>query len=482
MGKNRNSKDALLLAIVKIFSLGVGTISTMLLSKTLSLEIYGTYSALNLLATSGAAISVLGLADAVNFFYNSENNVSMQKKYVNSIFAFQFIVGMITAAIIIFCEPIFVEYFDNNLLKGMCIYVAFRPYLENTIISLQNLQVAIGKAKQIAIRNAVFSLIKVLSICYSIFYTKDITVLLFMIVFMDLLTVIYFTYTFSREKYKIQIFKCNFAILKRVLSFSIPMGVYVMSNMLMREMDKYVIGFFEPTSMLAIYTNCSAVLPLDIITNSFLIVIMPIITRAINNDDYIKAQKLFRNYLMIGIYSTVVFGIALIIVSEEAISLLYSKHYLIGKTVFILFLIVSMIRFANLTLVLSAKGKTKTLMIISISSLILNFILNITLYKIVGFIGPAISTVIITLGTTFVMFSISCKILNISPMKILDKKELLEFIFKLIITSILFCCLKDLLYNYGVHKYLVLFICAGGFSTFMLIINFTKIRENLREV
>ena len=482
MKKNKNSSDALLLAVVRIFTIATSLISTMLLSKTLSLESYGTYSVLNLIATSFATISVLGLADAMNYFYNREEKIHIQRNYVNTILAFQIFIGIITAIIIIISEPLLIKYFNNPLLKGMAIYIAFRPGLENMIISLQNLQVAIGNAKQIAIRNAIFSIIKVLTIIFCVVFLKDIRIILFMIVFMDLITVIYFYNTFSSKKYPVKLFKINYNILKKVLYFSIPMGIYVMTNNLMRELDKYVIGYFEPTSILAIYTNCSASLPLDIITNSFLVVIIPLITRLISSEDYVEAQKLFRNYLMIGIYSTIVFGVAIILVSKEAISLLYSEKYLLGNTVFILYVFVSMIRFANLTLVLSAKGKTKTLMKISIISLFVNIVLNIVLYKIFGFIGPAIATVLVTLVSTVSMCTISCKIIKISPLKILNKKEVSLFCFEIVIATIVFIFLKNYLYYIGLHKYIILFICAGGFSGLMLIINYKNIKEILKSV
>lgn len=482
MGNNRNSKDALLLSVVKIFTLGVGTISTMILSKMLSLESYGTYSTLNLLATSGTAISVLGLADAMNYFYNKEKDIEIQKKYVSSIILFQTVVGIVTAAIIIISEPIFISYFDNKLLRGMCIYVAFRPFLENIIISLQNLQVAIGRAKQIAIRNAIFSLMKVFAIILCVRVFEDIRIILFTIAFMDLITVLYFGFTFSREKFTINIIYFDRELTKEILYFSIPMGIYVMSNMLMRELDKYVIGHYESTSMLAIYTNCSTTLPLDIITNSFLIVIIPIMTRLISDDEYKKAQRLFSNYLMIGIYSTVVFGVAVILTSKEAISFLYSDKYLIGEKVFILYIIVSMIRFANLTLVLSAKGRTKTLMKVSLISLIVNGITNIVFYRLFGFIGPAIATVGVTLITTFIMCNISCKILKTTIFKIINWKEIGIFACELFLAINIFTFLKDYLYSLGLHKYVILFSCAGGISFLMLIINYKKIKVILERI
>lgn len=482
MNQNRNSKDAFLLSSVKLFTIFVGTFSTMLLSKKLNLEVYGTYSTLNLIVTTGTSVSVLGLADAVNYFYNSEKNVERQKKYVSTIFSFQFIIGVITGMVIISSEPLLVNYFENNLLKGMCIYVAFRPYLANTILSLQNLQVAIGRAKEIAIRNALFSLVKIITIYICTFWIKDIRILLFMFLLMDFITVIYFSKVFAKEKFPIQIFNINKDILIEVLCLSIPMGLYIMSNTLMRDLDKYIIGYFESTSMLAIYTNCSTPLPLDVITNSFLVIIIPIMTRAIAEKDYYKAQCLFKNYFMIGLYSTLIFGIGIILVADEAISILYSDQYLEGKAIFVIYILASIIKFANLTLVLSARGRTKTLMILSLISLCINSVLNILLYYLLGVYGPAIATVFVTFINVIILTKISCSIIKLSFKEIISLKELLLLTGQIIFLIIIFHNFKNYLYGLGLDKYFILIICGGGFCFLMLGLNLKKILCILRDI
>ncbi len=66
---------------------------------------------------------------------------------------------------------------------------------------------------------------------------------------------------------------------------------------------------------------------------------------------------------------------------------LYDAKYLAGLPVFIIYLVVDMIRFANVTTILSGAGKTKILMGISVTTMVLNAILNVIGYKLFGLVG-----------------------------------------------------------------------------------------------
>lgn len=74
------------------------------------------------------------------------------------------------------------------------------------------------------------------------------------------------------------------------MHFSIPMAIYVLTNSLTRDIDKYVISAFADTETLAIYTNASKILPFDMLTASLITVLIPIITRLINQKNMEKRK------------------------------------------------------------------------------------------------------------------------------------------------------------------------------------------------
>ena len=82
---NSNSKDSIFLAITKLFTTTVGIISTMILSKMLSLQMVGTYSAANTITSLLISLSILGLADGCNYFFNKTIDEKKQKEYVDTI-------------------------------------------------------------------------------------------------------------------------------------------------------------------------------------------------------------------------------------------------------------------------------------------------------------------------------------------------------------------------------------------------------------
>ena len=69
MSKNRILGDSIALAAVKIFTMATSIISTMILSRSLPLTEYGTYSTGNLIYNTATLLSAFGLIDAVNYYY-----------------------------------------------------------------------------------------------------------------------------------------------------------------------------------------------------------------------------------------------------------------------------------------------------------------------------------------------------------------------------------------------------------------------------
>ena len=99
--RSGSAVDSLLLASVKLVTLGSTMANTMILSHSLSLEAYGTYAQGVLLVTLCADATILGLADAVNFFFNRDSRESATREYVNSVFVLQIVIGVATAAALV---------------------------------------------------------------------------------------------------------------------------------------------------------------------------------------------------------------------------------------------------------------------------------------------------------------------------------------------------------------------------------------------
>ena len=140
---------------------------------------------------------------------------------------------------------------------------------------------SIGRAKAIAIRNIVFSALKFTAVLVTALLTSSIAVLFAMLLALDVLSVLWFWDCFRRWKYMIRLIRPRWGRIREILAFSLSMAVYVLTASLMRQVGELVIGMHESTQRYAIYANCATILPLDVVSASFLTVIIPIITRYI---------------------------------------------------------------------------------------------------------------------------------------------------------------------------------------------------------
>ena len=474
--------DSLLLTFVKIITALLGLLTTKLLSKQLSLQDYGTYSQAMLLVSTVTAITILGLSDATNYFYNNCEDDDLKQKYISTVFCIQYVLGIFSGIIICILMVPIVGYFNNPDLRKVIFYAAWMPVFLNLIPMLQVLFISIGKAKIIAVRNFVVSVARLIIVSLTVFLFKDIRLIFILTLLLDIIQTLYFYHSFSKYRFTIKLSNFDRHYVKPILVFSIPMAVFVFTSALSRDIDKYVISYFTDTETLAVYTNAAKVLPFDMLTASFLTVLIPIVTRQVRSENYIDAQKTLKAYLRIGYLGTWILVAGGIVTAREMMLFFYDDKYLSGLNVFIVYLFVDMIRFANTSLILSAKGKTKSLMKWSIISLFANFIFNVLAFYVWGLIGPAITTLVITLGLMCVYLFISAKELNTSVRFLFDWKEIVIEISELVLIGIIFYFGKKALYLLFDSYLLVFFTTYVLFLIVMIIINKRRLIDCLRTI
>ncbi len=140
---------------------------------------------------------------------------------------------------------------------------------------------------------------------------------------------------------------------------------------------------------------------------------------------------------------------------------------------------VEMMKFANVTIVISAVGKTKMLMAISAITMAGNLIVSVLLYQWFGFAGPAIGTLIITGLTVITLFILSARILKTSFSKLIDITFLIGYTVKAGISAAAALALKLLLLEGRAHQIIVLFAVSGTYCLAMLLLNMKQIRNCL---
>lgn len=260
------------------------------------------------------------------------------------------------------------------------------------------------------------------------------------------------------------------------------MSIYVLTNSFSRDIDKYVISAFANTETLAIYSNAAKVLPFDMITSSLITVLIPIITRMINQKKCEEAKEIFKLYLRIGYILTFIFVGGAIAVSRNLMLCLYDEKYLVGLPVFIIYLVVDMIRFANVTAILSGAGKTKILMSISIITMSLNAVLNTIGYKLLGLVGPALVTLLLTLGMTIALLHYGAREIHTRIIELFDFKEICIMCVQIIGIGIPIYFFSNYLYQRHVSCVISLIVCYGIYISLLGAMNYKRAIECYRKL
>lgn len=479
---NGAATNSIMLTFVQVITTVFGLIVTKLLSVHFSLQEYGTYSQALLVANTVTSLSILGLTNATNYFYNRTNEEREQRQYIATIFSIQYVIGITCGISIILLRSKISSYFNNPDLNKYLLIVAFTPFLGNLIAMFQTLFVSIGKAKVIALRNFVVSVVRVITVVVACFIIRDIVTVVFVVLFMDIVQVLYFYLLFTKYKSPIHVFDSRAFLVKEILVFSIPMSVYVLTNSLSRDIDKYVISAFANTETLAVYTNAAKILPFDMLTASMITVLIPIITRMINRKEYGEAQDVFKLYLRIGYVLTFIFVGGAIAVSKDLMLFLYDEKYLSGLPVFIIYLVVDMIRFANVTTILSGAGKTKILMVISVTTMALNAIFNVIGYKVLGIVGPALVTLILTIGMTIALLHFGAREIHTRIIKLFNFREIGVIGVQIVCVGFATYLLSTFLSQKQIPYVLSLVLCYGIYIVVLGLLNYRRAIECYRKL
>lgn len=480
-GLSGASGDSVLLIFVRLVTILLGMITTRIVAEKLGLTDYGTYSQVMLLVSSIASLTILGFADGANYFFHQIQAERERMYYVNTILALQYIIGILVGAVLFIAVDPIVWYFNNEALRKMIIFAAFLPVLQNSISVLQVLFVAIGKAKAIAIRNLLISLVRLMLFSVVCFFLKSIALLFAATLLMDLAQITYFVIVLRRNRCNISLRKCSLKLTGKIFSYCIPMAVFLVVSSLTRDCDKYVISAFTDTETLAVYTNASRMLPFDIVMSAFCTVLLPYITRYITEEKYENAQNLYRKFLELAYITTSVFAGCAVAVAPNLMTLLYSEKYIAGLDIFVVYIFVDILRFTNITLLLSASGQTKKLMWIAVSGLTCNLVLDIMLFRLFGIVGPAIATVIVTALMGIIILALSAKSIHTNLSGLFDFRYLILFVIQFTILTFGFSRVNSFLYT-KLHYLWGILIIAPVYLLIFLLLTWKRLRNCFTEI
>ncbi len=467
----KTSSDAILLALVKLVTISLSFVVTRLLSQNLSKHDYGTYSQILLLVSTVTSVTILGMADGVNYFYCSEKDEKTREAYISTLFALQTMVSLAAGSLVmLLVEPICTQ-FENPDVRPLLIFAAGLPFLQNLLAMVQVLLVSVGKARMLALRNFLVAVIRLAVVVVVVCLIRNVAVILLTTLILDLVQVLLFWLVLKKNNCPIRPKCINFRLFRQIFRYCAPMAVFTTINALNRDCDKYLVALWTDTETLAVYANASKVLPFDIILSSFSTVLLPQITRLVSQREGKKAAELYRSFLEITYISTAILCCAVLAAAPQVMELLYSKKYLSGLSIFILYILVDLFRFTNITLILSAAGKTKKLMFLGAGALAVNAGLNVVLYQLLGLPGPALGTLLVTVGMGLVLLSWSAKELGVRLRDFFRVKFLVVFALESLGLCLLLSCFRSCLTAWGLSYVPVMLITCLAYGGVMLLLH-----------
>ena len=476
------SGDAILLMIAKLITIGSTMVITRLLSESLSVYHYGTYSQILLIVSTVTSVTILGMMDGVNYFYCNVQDPEKRESYISTIFALQSIVGTVSGAIIMALSTPLCLYFENPQIRNLLVFAAVLPLLQNLFWLYHMLIVSIGKSKMLALRNLVNAVIKLISFSLILALNGGVADILTVTLVIDIVQIVYFHAVIRKNGCRIRFRKIRLRLSGDIFRYCLPMALFVMINALNRDVDKYIVSLWTDTETMAIYSNAAKTLPFDIVMTSFYTVLMPKITKMIAVKEYRSTVMLYRSFLELSYVTTCILCCAALSVAPQLMTLLYSEKYMEGLNVFCIYIMVDLIRFTTVTIILSAMGKTKTIFRLGACALACNAVFNILLFRAFGITGPAIATLLSTALLGIFMLRKSAVNLQAKVRNFFDGKFVLMFLMESLVLTVLAHLLQKLMADKGIHYFVILVTVCILYGGIMFALNGKRIIKNLQKI
>ena len=409
------------LTIAKATTVFISLVTGMLLSRFRTVEEYGTYSQLLIVVTLATALFMMGLPNSINYFLARADDSKERKEFLSIYYTLNTVLCVVIGAVLLIAVPWIEQYFENESIRNFWYFLAFYPWARITISGVSNVLVVYGKTKRLMVINILTALVALVSVIVIQF--SGLSFREYILTYLGghlVLSCWIYVMIYHLEGG----ISCSLKIemIKKIFAYSIPIGLASLVGTVSIEMDKLMIGRFMDTEALAYYTNAGKELPLTFVAASLTAVLLPQMARKLKENKVSEAVELWGTSIELS-YIIICFGsTACIVFAPQIMTLLYSEKYLAGVGVFRVYALVLLLRATYFGLMLNSIGKTKLIFWASVLSLGLNVVLNYLLFRVMGFVGPAVATLlsmllIALLQTVWTARVVDCPLRTIFPWK-----------------------------------------------------------------
>ncbi len=198
------------------------------------------------------------------------------------------------------------------------------------------------------------------------------------------------------------------------MSFFLPIALSNTVDIMSRWLDKFVISvFFGAGSLGVFYVGALEIPFIGIVVSSVFNVISPVLNSLHHKNDiegFVKLVKQTFQFTSKIIWPVFVY---LFVFADHIIPLIFKEDFQGAVTPFRIYLLLMPLRIASYGTIMLALGRPRIVFLSAFAALAVNFVLNIVLVIHIGFIGPAIATVISSYFHVFVLLYVIVRKLNI---------------------------------------------------------------------
>ena len=488
MGFSKKSSlggDALVLTLSNFMVSLLGVVTAMLLSRFRTLTEYGTYSQIIMVTDLVSTILLLGLPGCVNYFVAKADTEEEKQKFLTMYLVLSTAITFVIAVCLFFATPLIIEYFNNPYISTFAYIFAVYPWASIMLNSLGNVCIVYGRAKKLVVFNIVHALttlaLLLLAKALNIgFYEYTLLYIGSMLLFAV------FGVLWVRKMAGGLRFSWDFSLVKTIFAFSIPLGLASSVGTLNAELDKLIIGKFFTTDEYAIFANAAKQLPVTMLATSLTAVLMPKMVRLLKEDRREETVRLWGNSISISLCFMCLIVGGFVVFAPDVMSLFYSEKYVTpdGVAVFRIYSIILLFRATYWGIVLNATGKTRLIFLSSVLTLVSNCIGNIGFYYAFGFIGPALSTLVVTALMAFFQLFWTSKELKTSMKKIFPWLQMARMLAETLVVGAVFWMVKyHLLGNYPRGISIVISIALGAvWAGVHVLLNAKGVKRNWKEL
>lgn len=406
---------------------GIGVALTALLAivivRLASKGEYGTYQQTWLVHSMLSPILFFGIPASISFFI-PQFTPEEEKGFVAQTALYLLLGGILLGiGIYLGAEPL-ARSFENPELTRLLRIFSLYPVLAMPTAILNGLFIARGEARKAAIYRVISKLVTPLTAVMAFIAGVSLDSLFRAVLITQALFLVG-AYAYLLRMYRPVGLRWKREWVRQQFDYSMPIGLSTIIGTLSRGMDSMLISLVYSVEQFATYAVGAFEIPVfrmlssalnDVLTPHFVSLL-----REQRLDDLLRIWHKSVIKLSLLIFPSFIFLLA---IAEPFVILLYTDEYAASTTLFRIFLFLFPLRVVQYTMPLRVTGRTRQIFWGNLFFISVNLVLMLVLVGLIGFLGPALATVIASFLVSYFYLWHSSQALQVPMGRILPWKDL----------------------------------------------------------